>query len=140
MKQIIEKPDSVVDCYHRHIRAEGRAQEHEVFTTVNYGERCLAPEWVGHSTFHRFWIMMSDIECTLSEGKYKVGHAKLCQCMKAVAIATKNKGKWDPAWEYTYLPKPNEAKGGVSVEEEASVGRTLRDRAAVEKSIKDSSG
>ncbi len=139
MKQIIEKPDSVVDCYHRHIRAEGRAQEHEVFTTVNYGECCLAPEWVGHSTFHRFWIMMSDIECTLSEGKYKVGHAKLCQCMKAVAIATKNKGKWDPAWEYTYLPKPNEAKGGVSVEEEASVGRTLRDRAAVEKSIKDSS-
>jgi hypothetical protein len=75
----------------------------------------------------------------MTHGSYKEAHAQTCQCLKALAVATKAGGKWDPAWEYTYIPRQGEARAGVSLEEEAAVGRSIRDRAAIEKALKESS-
>jgi len=63
--------------------------------------------------------------------------AKLVQYMKAVAKATKANGSWAGAWELTYLPELNQSRGGISIEEEASISRTIRDRAAVAKALEE---
>ena len=67
----------------------------------------------------------------------KIALAQTTCCLKATATALIQKGVWKGAWELTYLPELFEAEGGVSMDEKASTGRFLREKAAVEKILED---
>jgi len=61
IRMVAENPEWIIKEYHTSIRAEGRACEGQAFNPTLYGDKVLAQEWKAHSTFHRFWIMMTDI-------------------------------------------------------------------------------
>ena len=114
-------------------------QPDEVFSVQRYGELTLAEEWKKHSTFQRLWVMMAALHKDFRRGKPKVAEARLVQFLKAIAKATKAGGSWAGAWELTYLPDLNQSRAGITIEEEASVSRTIRDRAAIAKALEEAS-
>jgi hypothetical protein len=135
-RMIWERPEYIVETYHRSIRAEQRAQPGQVCNPVTFGDTILAEDFKKHTAFGRFWAMMADLEVTQASGDYKVAHAKTCQYLKCLGLSVRNGGRWEPSWEHTFLPRPYETRAGVTTAEAAMVGRAVRDRAAIEKALK----
>ena len=55
------------------------------------------------------------------------------QNLKATAKALKAGGLWKGAWELTYLPDLHETECGVSMEENASLAKYMKEKSAMEK-------
>ena len=82
---------------------------------------------------HRlFWAQRNELPAS---GKRAL--AQTTCCLKATGTAALQKGQWMGAWEYSYLPPIGESEAGIDLNERASVGRFLRERAAIDKILKD---
>lgn len=136
-KQMTENPDAIADQWYEEIRLEVGAQTGEPLTAPSYGERTLGEHWKGHAGLKRMWLMLSAIWWKPHMEDKSAAKAQTVQCFKALAKATKQNGSWAGAWEYTHLPDLNEFRGGVSMEEEASLSKYLREKAAVQKALAD---
>ena len=90
--------------------------------------------------------MLSEIHKLLWRQKSKLppdgkkALAQTTQCLKGTAVALQQEGHWVGAWEYTYLPAIGESELGIDMNERASVGRYLREKAAIEKILDEQRG
>jgi len=125
------------DAWWATCRGEVGALSDEPLNLRSYGERTLQEHWKGHATLHRFWLMLSHLHATLlAEGKDHT-LAAISQLAKSLARATRQKGQWAGAWEFTPLPDIGESGGGVTMDEDAMIGRTLQSKAAIAKAPKE---
>ena len=81
--------------------------------------------------------MLAESHRLLWNGQDKAALAHITRCLKATGTAAKQKGTWKGAWELTYMVEPGTTEVGVSLEEQAAVGRFLREKAAVEKILEE---
>ena len=99
----------------------------------------MAKDWESHITLQRMWLILCMIHSALSNNpgpqSRPCGLAACAKGAKALLKATRQKGVWAGAWAYTYLPEPNEIQGGISIYEEASSGRWMREKAAIAKAV-----
>mgnify|MGYP004352903033 CR=1 FL=1 len=66
--------------------------------------------------------------------------AQLIQNMKATHKAISQGGKWAEAWAYTMLPELQESASGVSIQERATTGRWIREKALTEEAFEVATG
>ena len=137
-KKLVEDPEMLIEEYWKEIRAECGAMPGKPLTAQRYGERTLGKYWEGHQTLQRIWMMLASIWLAYHTGHPKEAQARTVQCLKATAKATLAKGQWAAAWGLTHLPELNEDRGGVSLDEEAALGKKLREQAAIQKIIAES--
>ena len=105
------------------------------FSAKLYGERVLSEQFKGHSTLHRFWLMLSAIHRLLWIGQQDVALAQLTQCLKATATCLKQGGVWKGAWDLTHLPDIAQSSLGVGLQERAANCKHLRELKTVEEII-----
>ena len=84
---------------------------------------------------HRLWLILAMVHSALINEGRNGGLCAIAKAPKALSKATRQKGQWAGAWPYTYLPEIGEVLGGASPDEEASIGRFVRDKAATAKAI-----
>ena len=113
------------------LRAECGCEEGDPLSLRRYGEMQLHKDWEGHTALQRFWLILAMIHRATLHQSREHGLAAIARGAKALAKATRQKGQWAGAWVYTYLPELGEVSGGVSVDEEASAGKLLREKAQV---------
>ena len=77
--------------------------------------------------------MLAAEHAFLWAGQYDRALGQNVQNLKATARALKAGGLWKGAWELTYLPDLDDTECGVSMEENASLARYLKEKAAMEK-------
>ena len=98
-----------------------------------FGQKALAKEFVGHTVLHRLWEMLAAEHAHFRAGRVEQAYAQNVLNLKATARALRQNGLWKGAWELTYLPDLAEMDGGVSMEEDASLARYMKERSAMEK-------
>ena len=86
--------------------------------------------WEGHATLQRIWVMLSAIWQLLQNNKPDEALARTVQCLKATGRATRQGGSWSGAWELTNFPEIGGTRMDVTITEEASLSRHLREKAA----------
>ena len=107
------------------------------FSMKVYGQTALIREFPGHSVLHRVWEMLAAEHALLWSGQPERALAQNAQNLKATARALKAGGLWKGAWELTYLPELNESECGVSMEENATLAKYMKEKAAMEKLLKE---
>ena len=141
MNLVEYEPEKVYTAWEAEARRECKITPTADFSAQLYGDRTMKEPgvWKGHSVMERVWMMLSALHYDLATRKKpKIALARLCCCMRATSRASHQKGIWAGAWEFTYLPDLQETKGAVSMEEEARLGRYLREKAAIAKSLAES--
>jgi hypothetical protein len=120
-----------------------RASDHEEgmpFSANLFGEKVLKEYFTGHTTLHRMFKMLTAIHKQQWSGNPTAALAQTTQCIKAVSACLKNNGSWKGAWELTHISDVNETDGGIPLAEAASLGKFLREKAAVEALIEAARG
>ena len=132
-----DKPKDVVKEHWEQCRSEAGCDPGEPFSMKTYGDKMLGKDFVGHSVLHRVWEMLAAEHAHFRAGNGDRAYAQNVQNLKAVAKAVRAGGLWRGAWELTYLPEPGEVEGGVSMEENASLAKYMKEKAAMEKLLSD---
>jgi len=133
--ELDERPLEVHDRWFGNLRNEYGAVDGEPMSMLAYGEKMFGDLLKGHSTLHRFWKILSFLHVALTQKGRNAGLGMLATCSKAVARAIRQKGQWAGAWEFTLQPDIGETLGGCSMDEEAAVGRFMRERAVTAKAM-----
>ena len=84
--------------------------------------------------------MLSHLHAVLLADGEDHALAHLAQLAKSLARATRQQGQWAGAWEFTPLPDIGESGGGVTMDEDAMIGRTLQSKATIAKALKEAKG
>jgi hypothetical protein len=108
-----------------------------LMSAKTFGDQALSAHWEGHQTLQRFWMVLSAIHKEHRKGRPDHAYARTVAGLKGLARCIKQKGQWAGAWELTYLPALGHSSLGVSLEEEASLGRYLREKSAVAKAVEE---
>ena len=136
-RKLTEQPREVAKAHWDATRAEVGCQPGQPFDMEIYASLTLKEEFKHHTTLHRMWRMLSAVHRLLWEGKPDQALAQTVQNLKATGKALKSSGQWKGAWEMTHLPDLQEARMGVSLEEEATTVRYLKEQAALEKLLEE---
>ena len=132
-RKLRDRPSEVVKEHWEKCMEELGAQQGEPFSMRIYGQRALHKEFVGHAVLHRVWEMLAAEHALFKSGQPERAYAQNVQNLKATARSLRQAGLWKGAWELTYLPELSENDGGVSMEEDATLARYMKEKAAMEK-------
>ena len=142
-RTLLNNPDEITLGWYQNIMRESNVVSGEPFSAKIYGEKCLQKFFEGHLTLYRMWLMHTEIHRLLwqcrdrlpLEGKRALGQTT-CN-LKAIATTATQNGQWAGAWDYTLMPEPHSVECGISLDERATMGRWLREKAAVDKILED---
>jgi len=136
-KRLDTKPREVAREHFQACREEVGSQPTHPFDMDLYAQLALKEEFKSHSTLHRAWKMNAAVHRLLWTGKYDRALAQTAQNLKAIGRAAKAGGVWAGAWELTHLTDLNEMEVGVSLEEQASTLRYLKEKSQMAKLLEE---
>jgi hypothetical protein len=131
-KDLKDRPVEFVRNWYANAKREVHHSEGEIFSLPIYMKATLKEKLAEHSTLWRMLVMMAETEQLFCEGKAAQARAQNLANWRATHRATQHDGHWREAWQMTYLPDLRQSESGTSVQERLSIGKYLKETAALE--------